>query len=141
MVGPVPYTAEDQEFARLMQENLGIEKKGYKTAILSLPDQLEPASGGSTDVAEVSYLTATAGFSVTTAAYDIPWHSWAATACHGTRGGRESAVTAAKVLAATAMDLFTDSDLVTRCREAFKAATEGKEYVSPIPEGQAVILP
>jgi len=141
MVGPVPYTEDDQEFARLLQENLGIEKEGYKTGILPLPDQLEPASGGSTDVAEVSYLTPTAGFSVTTSAYGIPWHSWSATACHGTLGGRESAVTAAKVLAVTAMELFTDSDLVARCREAFEDATAGNEYVSPIPEGQSVILP
>lgn len=141
LVGPVPYSEEDQEFARTLQENLGIESSGYKTEILPLPDTLEPASGGSTDVAEVSYLTPTAGFSVTTAAYGIPWHSWSATACHGTPGGRESAVTAAKVLAATALDLFTDDELVTRCREAFKAATAGQEYVSPIPEGQAVILP
>ncbi len=141
LVGPVPYTGEDQEFARALQENLGIETAGYKTEIKPLPDELEDASGGSTDVAEVSYLTPTAGFSVTTAAAGIPWHSWAATACHGTPGGRESAVTAAKVLAATALDLFTDSDLVARCREAFRESMEGKAYVSPIPEGQSVILP
>ena len=141
LVGPVPYTEEDQEFARTLQENLGIEKDGYKTAVLPLPDSQEPASGGSTDVAEVSYLTPTAGFSMTTAAYGIPWHSWSATACHGTPGGRESAVTAAKVLAATAIELCTDSDLVARCRKAFKTDTAGREYVSPIPEGQAVILP
>ncbi len=141
LVGPAPYTEEDQEFARTLQENLGIESAGYKTEILPLSDTIESASGGSTDVAEVSYLTPTAGFSITTAAYGIPWHSWSATACHGTPGGRESAVTAAKVLAATALDLFTDDELVSRCREAFREATEGKEYVSPIPEGQAVILP
>ncbi len=141
LVGPVPYTEEDQEFARTLQENLGIEKDGYKTAVLPLPDSQETASGGSTAVAEVSYPTPTAGFSMTTAAYGIPWHSWSATACHGTPGGRESAVTAAKVLAATAIELCTDSDLVARCREAFKTDTAGREYVSPIPEGQEVILP
>ncbi len=141
LVGPVPYTDSDQEFARTLQENLGIERTGYKTDILPLPEQLERASGGSTDVAEVSYLTPTAGFSMTTAAHSIPWHSWSATACHGTKGGREAAVTAAKVLAATAVELFTDSDLVSRCRKAFEADTEGREYISPIPEGQAVILP
>jgi len=140
-VGPVPYTDEDQEFARALQENLGIAEEGYKTEIQPLPDEIEPASGGSTDVAEVSYLTPTAGFRISTAAYGIPWHSWAATACHGTPGGRESAVTAAKVLAATAVDLFTDDDLLARCREAFREATEGKPYVSPVPEGQSVILP
>ncbi len=141
LVGPVPYSEEDQAFARELQKNLGIEEAGYKTEILPLPEELEESSGGSTDVAEVSYLTPTAGFNVTTAAYGIPWHSWAATACHGTPGGRESAVTAAKVIAATAVELFTDSDLLDRCREEFRKATEGRPYVSPIPEGQEVILP
>lgn len=141
LVGPVPYSEKDQEFAKTLQKNLGIEQVGYNTEIMPLPDDLEEPSGGSTDVAEVSYIVPTAGFSVTTAAEGIPWHSWAATACHGTPGGRESAVTAAKILSVTAMALFADEDLVEKCRKEFLQATGGRDYVSPIPPDQQVILP
>ncbi|MEK7993973.1 MAG: amidohydrolase, partial [Planctomycetota bacterium] len=76
------------------------------------------------------------GFAVATAAADIPWHSWAATACHGTRAGRKGAVVAAKVIAATGVDVLTRPALVQEAKAFFLKATDGKPYQSPIPADQ-----
>jgi aminobenzoyl-glutamate utilization protein B len=141
LVGPVEFTEEEQQFARSLQDHLGVERKGYDAEIKPLSDTLEPVEGGSTDVAEVSYLAPTAGFQLTTAAAGVPWHSWATTACHGSSAGTRAAVVAAKVIAATGVDLLVDADLIARARKSFRDATEGKPYVSPIPADQAPPVP
>lgn len=136
LVGTTKFTEQEQEFAKAMQQFLKIEEKGFDTEIKPLADETEPPSGGSTDVAEVSWITPTAGFGVATAAADVPWHSWATTACHGTEAGKKGAVVAAKVIAATGLDLLTQPDLVKAAKDFFQKATEGKPYKSPIPKDQ-----
>jgi len=140
-VGPVEFTDQEQEFARKLQKYLGIEEKGYDSGIKPLSDHLEPVSGGSTDVAEVSWVAPTAGFSVTTAAFGIPWHSWAASACHGTSAGQRAALTAAKIIALTGYDLLTDRELLEFAQASFREAVKDRPYQSPLPPGQAPILP
>jgi len=112
LVGAPRFTEQEQEFARSLQRFVNKEEKGFNDKIKPLPDKPGQVEGGSTDVAEVSWIVPTAGFSVTTAAEDIPWHNWATTACHGTRAGRKGAVVAAKIIAATGIDLFTEPALL-----------------------------
>jgi aminobenzoyl-glutamate utilization protein B len=140
-VGPPQFTEEDQEFARSLQSFIGIEEKGLNDEIKPLKDDPEPPGGGSTDVAEVSWITPEAGLSVTTAAAGIPWHSWATTASHGTPGSVKGAVVAAKVLALTGIDVMTNPDLLARAQAYFQEKTGGKPYVSPVPADQQPILP
>ena len=78
---------------------------------------------------------------MTTAASGIPWHSWAATASHGTDGSVRATVTAAKVIAAMGVDMLTDSDLLERARSAYLEGTGGEPYESPIPVDQAPPVP
>jgi aminobenzoyl-glutamate utilization protein B len=140
-VGAPAFTEEEQAFARALQRSLGIEETGFDAEVQELAAEPQPVEGGSTDVAEVSYITPTAGFSVTTAAADIPWHSWAATACHGTEAGVKGAIIAAKVLAATGVDLLTDPELRAAARGFFDEARGGAPYESPIPADQPPPLP
>ncbi|MCP4902102.1 MAG: amidohydrolase, partial [bacterium] len=100
--------------------------------IKPLADGPKPPTGGSTDAAEVSHIIPTVGFSYTTAAAGIPWHSWAATACHGTSGGIKGAVAAAKVIALTGVDLLSDPALLEAARKDFIEKSEGKPYRSPL---------
>lgn len=136
LVGAPRYTEAEQEFARSLQRVTGKEEKGFNDKIKPLPDEPGEVRGGSTDVADVSWIVPTAGFRVTTAAEDVPWHSWAITACSGTRAGRKGAVVAAKVIAATGVDLLTNPTLVKEARAFFLKATDGKPYQSPIPADQ-----
>jgi len=141
VVGPPRFSDADQAFARELQRSLGIEEKGLDTTVQALADEPLPISGGSTDVAEVSHITPTVGLTVTTAAAGIPWHSWAASASHGTDGSVRGAEVAAKVIALTAADLLLDPSLVARAREFFLEETGGEPYVSPIPVDQKPPLP
>ncbi len=141
LVGAPDFQQEDQDFARQLQEFLGVAQSGLATTIKPLADSPEPPSGGSTDVAEVSWITPTVGLTIATAAEHIPWHSWATSASHGTQGAVRGAWVAAKVLAMTGMDLFTDPGLLTAARTAFLERTGGEPYASPLPEGQKPILP
>jgi len=140
-VGPPKFTEEEQAFARKLQEFLKVETKGFDAELKPLKPEPEPVEGGSTDVAEVSYITPTVGLQVTTAAAEIPWHSWATTACHGTGAGVKGAVVAAKVLALTGIDLLVDAELRKKAKEFFLEKTGGKPYQCPIPKDQKPPLP
>ena len=140
-VGVPVFSEQEQQFAQTLQRNLTVDEDGFKTEINPLADEFQPPDGGSTDVAEVSYIAPTVGFSVTTAAANIPWHSWAATACHGTEAGVKGAVVAAKVIALSGIDLLTDPDTIMRAKRSFDEQTDGKSYESPIPLDQQPRLP
>lgn len=136
LVGAPQFSEQEQAFARSLQRFLKIEEKGFSMEIKPLADEPEPVRGGSTDVAEASWIAPTVGFTIATAAQDIPWHSWATTACHGTTAGQKGSVVAAKVIAATGVDLLTRPELVSAAREFFQKATGGRPYESPIPADQ-----
>ncbi len=140
-VGAPKFTSEEEAFAVELQEYLGTKTTGLADALRPLAAAPEPPSGGSTDVAEVSWITPTAGVTVVTAPEHVPWHSWAITAFHGTPAAVKGAWVAAKVLALTGVDLFTDPDLRRRAREAFLANTGGEPYRSPLPAEARPPLP
>ena len=140
-VGPPPFDEADHEFARELQRFLEVEASGLSEAIVPLAAAPLPAGGGSSDVAEVSYIAPTVEFSVATAGEHLPWHSWAITASHGTAGAWKGAQVAAKALALMGAELLLDTDLLRRAKEAHAAETGGRPYQSPIPTGQAVPLP
>jgi len=143
LIGPPKFTKEEQSWAKELQRNTEKEELGFLTDIKNIPPDWKNklANGGSTDVAEVSFITPTVGFRIATAPYDVPWHSWATSASHGTLAAYKGAVVAAKVLTLTAIDLFTEESLRTEAKNYFLKNTGGKPYVSPIPKDQEVMLP
>jgi len=141
LVGDPGFTADEQAFGKQLQRFLEVEEKGFEGEVKPLDDEIEPATGGSTDVCEVSYIVPQAGFGIATAAAGVPWHSWATTACHGTSAGVKGAVAASKVLAMTGVDLMTDAELLSAAKEDFLERTEGKPYQSPIPADLEPPLP
>lgn len=141
LVGAPEYSEEEQAFAKSLQAFVEKKQIGFKTEIEPLKDELQTPNGGSTDVAEVSWIAPTSGFSVTSAAFGVPWHSWATTACHGTAAGKRAAQVAAGVIAATGIDLLTNPGLVKKIRAFFNEKTEGHPYKSPLPLEQKPPLP
>jgi aminobenzoyl-glutamate utilization protein B len=133
LAGDAGFTPDDQAFGKKLQRFLEIEEAGFVGEVQPLEDEIEPATGGSTDVCEVSYIVPQAGFSIATAAKAVPWHSWATTACHGTEAGVRGAQAAARVLALTGIDLLTDTELLAAARRDFQERTRGESYQSPIP--------
>ncbi|HLI70490.1 MAG TPA: amidohydrolase [Ktedonobacteraceae bacterium] len=130
-VGIPAYTAEEMAFAQEIQRNYGVEPRGMATSTEPLsPDTL--TFGFSTDVADVSWNTPTMGCGMPTMPLGVSVHTWAATACHGMSIGLKGAINAARVLAATGLDILTDPDLRQAARADFQRRTRGKPYVSPL---------
>jgi aminobenzoyl-glutamate utilization protein B len=130
-VGVPDYSEEEQAFAREVQRNFGVEAQGMATSATPLPVD-EPAFGFSTDVGDVSWCVPTMGCGMPTVPLEVSLHTWAATACHGTSIGLKGAVHAARVLAATGIDILNDADLRQAARADFDRRTTGKPYVSPL---------
>jgi aminobenzoyl-glutamate utilization protein B len=133
-VGAPAWTDEEQAFARECQANEGLPELGLATEVVPL--QPEMAIGGSSDVADVSWNTPTMGIVMPTAPIGVSMHTWPVTACGGTSIGTRAAVAAARVLAMTALDVFTDGEVRAAARADFERRTEGFTYVSPIPPEQ-----
>ena len=62
-------------------------------------------------------------------------HSWQAVAQSGVGLGYKSTIFAAKVMAATAIDLLTNQQLLAKAKEEHKSRIGNKQYKSPIPPG------
>jgi len=101
------------------------------------PLDLDPqgAEGGSTDVGDVSWQVPTLHFSVTTAPIGAPWHAWPVVACGGMSIGHKGMLYAAKVMAATMVDLYADPAALAAVRSEFEETTRGVVYVSYLPDG------
>ena len=67
LVGAPEYSDEEHSFARQLQGVLGIEQSGLSREVGALADEPEPPEGGSTDVAEVSWITPTVSINVASA--------------------------------------------------------------------------
>lgn len=132
-LGPLVFTAEEQDFARAIQRATGVEEKGLNGAIHPLEGQ--EASGGSTDVGDVSWVVPTLHVSVVTAPQGAPWHAWPVVACGGMSIGHKGMVYAAKTLAATMVDLFEKEKLREAIRAEFKEKKKDHVFKPYIPAG------
>jgi aminobenzoyl-glutamate utilization protein B len=134
-LGSIEYTAEEQEFARAIQRATGVEEKGLDGSIQRLEEQPREPDGGSTDVADVSWIVPTLHLSVTTAPSGSPWHAWPVVACGGMSIGHKGLTFAAKALAATMVDLFESPKAREAIRAEFTEKTQGHVYRGYIPDG------
>jgi len=128
-VGGVVYTPAEAEFGRKIQASFTYTVPSVASAGMVQPLKAEQdAGGGSTDVGDVSYAVPTVGLRAATWVPGTPAHSWQATACGGTDIGIKGMMVAAKTMALTAVDLFSDAALVTRAKEEFKKAKGDYQY-------------
>ena len=122
-VGGVEYDDAEREFAAMIRETLA-NPLPLESAGEIQPYQPRPA-GGSTDVADVSWVVPTVGITTATWVPGTPAHSWQAIAAGGMSIGEKGMIVSAKALAITAVDLFTDDDLLSA------AKAEHAERVGP----------
>lgn len=135
-VGGVSYTTEEKTFAEKLRRTFPLETAlplGSEAQVQPIGDE---SSGGSTDVADVSWVVPTAQFTTATYVPGTPGHSWQSTACTGMSIGRKGMVVAAKTLALSALDLLTDPQQVTAARASFNKRRAGYEYRSRVPASQ-----
>jgi aminobenzoyl-glutamate utilization protein B len=126
-VGGVTYTPEEIEFAKKIQSTFTFKAPAIEKAATVSPIKMNSdAGGGSTDVGDVSYAVPTVGMGAATWVPGTPAHSWQAVAAGGTDIGAKGMMVAAKTIALTAIDLYTNPSLITKAKEEFK--TEKGDY-------------
>ena len=119
-VGGVTYTNEEIEFGKKIQASLGFNVDPIESAKNIKPLRIDMnAGGGSTDVGDVSYAVPTVGIRIATWIPGVPGHSWQAVACGGTEIGTKGMQVAAKTMAMTAIDLFTNQANIQKAKEEF----------------------
>lgn len=133
-VGTPAWTEEEQAFGRECQQQLGVNESGLATSVHGLLD--EPALGGASDVAEASWNAPTMGIAMPTMPLGVSLHTWPVTACAGMSIGAKGTLAATTVLAHTALDVLTDTDLRAAARADFERRTNGFTYTSPLPADQ-----
>lgn len=111
-VGPPQWTPEEVAFAQAITAQLPAGRKATPVSEIR-PYAIGGGGGGSTDVADVSWVTPTAGMGAATWAPGTPAHSWQAVAAGGTSIGSKGAVVAAKTLALAGARLLTEPALVS----------------------------
>ncbi|HEX9208759.1 MAG TPA: amidohydrolase [Steroidobacteraceae bacterium] len=132
-LGPIQYTNAEQDFARQIQKATGVPEAGMAGGIKRFQDQV--AEGGSTDVADISWIAPTLNVSVVTSPLDAPWHAWPVVATGGMSIGHKGMVYASKALAATMVDLYEQPDVLAAVQAEFRAKKGSTVYKPYIPDG------
>ena len=122
-VGGVVYDEAERAFAEMIQPTLANNLPLESAA--EVQPYMPRKGGGSTDVADVSWVVPTVGVRTATWVPGTPAHSWQAIAAGGMSIGEKGMIVAAKTLALTAVDLFTDARLLAA------ATAEYRERIGP----------
>jgi aminobenzoyl-glutamate utilization protein B len=140
-VGGFKYTAEEQSFAERLARSFPPSQDalpiGSQEGVQAPREGVSPAS---TDVGDVSWQFPTSALTAATFVPGTPGHSWQSTACSGMGIGRKGMLVAAKTLALTALDLFTDPAQLKAARDSFDKRRAGHEYRSRVPAEQKAPL-
>ena len=108
------YTADEVKFALRIQETLAKPKS--LDSINEVADRSGTVGMGSTDVGDVSWTVPTTGFNTACWVPGTPGHSWQAVAAGGTSIARKGMNLAARVLAATAWDLYKNPGILAEAK-------------------------
>ena len=129
-IGGFTYSKEEADFARKIQSTLEFQVPDISSvSTIQTPKWgSDPASGGSTDVGDVSYLVPTVGAWIATWAPGTPAHSWQAVACGGTELGIKGMMLAAKAMALTSIDLYANPAAIAKAKGELKKAVGDYRY-------------
>ncbi|MDE2984183.1 MAG: peptidase dimerization domain-containing protein, partial [Gemmatimonadota bacterium] len=128
-VGGVVYDEAETAFAEIVQQSL-VNPMPLESAAQVQP-YMPRKGGGSTDVADVSWVVPTVGIVTATWVPGTPAHSWQAIAAGGMSIGNKGMIVAAKTLAMTMVDLFVDAELLAAATAEYRERVGGDfEYVS-----------
>ncbi|MBN2336444.1 amidohydrolase [Candidatus Bathyarchaeota archaeon] len=144
-VGAPEYTKDELKFAAEIAKTFTRESKinslrkdkvpdweryvdvDLPTDILDSWDEGE-TSPGSTDVADVTWVTPAIEFMTTCNVLGAPGHSWQFVACAGSTIGHKSLIFAAKTMAGSVLDLMTSPETLKKVKEEHRKRLEGQTY-------------
>ena len=160
LIGPITFTQDEIDFAQKINDAFpgtnsdyvddAIEYYKPPPEIVAVLDEYrdQPLWGrnfpalnesiiatGSTDVGDLSQIVPVSILGTTCFPSGCPGHSWGNVAASGMSIGHKGMMHAAKIMAVTAVELYSTPDHLVKIRQEFEQKIGGKPYVSPIPEG------
>jgi aminobenzoyl-glutamate utilization protein B len=147
-LGPIEFTDEERAYGKTIAEQFSPDLRAFLLQQEKLPAELVESGlngdvwpirdrgecmPGSTDVADVSWITPTAQITTTTWALGIPGHSWAVTATGAMSIGHKGMIHAAKTMAITAADAILNPSIIEAAQAEFAESTVGRPYQCPVP--------
>jgi aminobenzoyl-glutamate utilization protein B len=118
-VGGVEYTEEERAFAEEIQATLGSDLPPLGSAAEVQP-MIFTKGKASADTGDVSWTVPMAAMRAATWVPGTPAHSWQAVAAGGMSIGYKGMMVAAKTLALTAVDLFTQPELLEAAKREYE---------------------
>ena len=125
------YNPEETAFALRLRETLGTPVP--LESIRQVIDQTGTTVKGSTDVGDVSWVVPTTGFNAACWVPGTASHSWQAVAAGGTTIGRQGMLLAARVLAASAWDLYHQPATLSAARDELQRRLGDRAYQPLMP--------
>ena len=153
-IDDMQFTEQERAFAKTLQASFppGSVQRGFDWAQESSSAELDsaemdnplwervlphsstpPLMGGSTEVADVSWIAPTGQITTTCWPLGTPGHSWQNVASSGSSIGAKGMIFAAKAMALAGLDLLTRPAMLASAKAEFERARAGREYVSPLP--------
>lgn len=131
-VGGIHYNAEETAFAEgiiaTLPKTVRNKMKPEQAHVVMALEPAGRAAPTSTDVGDISWLVPTVGLRTATWVPGTTAHSWQATAAGGTTIGTKGMMTAAKVMALTAIDILEQPEAIRIAREEFERQ-RGAQFV------------
>jgi len=136
LVGMPEWTEEENEFARALQKELGVEEEGYPEEVSELkePSGIQ-VGGGSSDVGEVTLIAPTATLRFPGGVPGMISHHWSSVSAYYGSSAWKGLNTGARVMAATAIDLLTKPEILEAIQKEFTDYSSKHPYKSLLPEG------
>ncbi len=159
LIGPIKFTQEEIDFAQTINNAFPGTNSDYiddmieyykpSPEIVAALDEYrdQPLVGrnfialderiiatGSTDVGDLSQIVPVSMLETTCFSTGCPGHSWGNVATGGMSIGHRGMMHAAKIMAVTAVELYSDPSHLVKIRQEFEQKTGGKPYVPMIPE-------
>jgi aminobenzoyl-glutamate utilization protein B len=158
-IGPIQHTADEIAFAQKVNDGFpgtnadyiehAIEHYKPSPEIVAILDEYRdsPLVGrnfpaldekiittGSSDVGDLSQIAPVSMLSTACYPTGCPGHSWGNAAAAGMSIGHKGMLHAAKIMAVTAVELYSHPEALVKIRQEFERATRNKKYVPSIPE-------
>jgi aminobenzoyl-glutamate utilization protein B len=127
LVGGYTYTPEEKEFAAKIQQTFGTAKIPALESTQIIQPLKSYDESASTDVGDVSWVVPTVSLGTATWVPGTAAHSWQAVAAGGTTIGYNGMMIAAKSIALTAADLFSNQALIDEAWKEFRT-TIGPDF-------------
>lgn len=129
-IGVPAFTDEEQEKAKAIQKQLGVEETG-------LPTERMPFEGGYTvlcDTSEYSWNAPYASPWIAMGMENCGWHHWGVVRCAGDTMGKKSMDCAANVISMTAADILCEPEILEKAQAEWKERMAGRKYECLLPE-------